>query len=189
MRKFNRRYLPAFTLAFVSIVAAGCSSNPLAPEEKNLYDGNWVAQISKTTSSQRLAGWRLKCSNMQGELAFEVINGVMEIKLLDEVVQLPLLAEGKFRVKEVSNYHASQSSSSSIRIFDGSVTNILHGKLEGNNPKGRLSNWVQEVGAGCTTKVKFVRVGNTKSTQAATSLQSQFDNFRMQAGRNTGTVQ
>lgn len=191
LHKLGKTYKGVLSAVIVSAVASGCSSKPLAPEDQNLYDGKWVAQIGETTPLQRLTSWTMDCSNMQGELTFEVMDGVMSVALLGDVIQQRLGAGGKFEFEEMSAHRAVESAGSSTSIFEGDVTNIFRGKLSGARSKGHLDNWVQEVGVGCTTRVSLLRIGSdgSMSAQAADSLKPQFESFRMRAGEERGTLE
>ena len=170
-----------------ALALSGCANKALAPEEHKLYDGKWLAIIAETTPHQRLGAWRMDCDNMRGELVFDVVDGVVNVKLLGEAVQRSLKSGGVFEIKELSQYRALESASSNISIFDGEVSNILRGKLSGKQPKGHLDNWVQEAGAGCTTSVKFERLLDN-NTQAASSLTAQFESFYMRVGAYSGLL-
>lgn len=142
-----------FTFGLLS----GCASSPLTPEELNSYDGWWTAKIQKTPKTQHANGWEQHCSNLEGEFSFEVRDGVILMNILGTSQEQILSSKGSFTIEQVTDFHVDEASGSDVQIENGQVTYIIKGKLDGPKPRGTIVDWVQEIGAGCITKIKYVR--------------------------------
>lgn len=145
------------SLALVSIALGGCVSNPISEADRNSFDGWWTAKIQETPDPQMQNSWRLGCNNLEGEFTFEVVNGVVKMNLLGTVQESPLLQGGRFRIDQKTDIHVDESSGSDVDIDDGQVTYVIKGNLGASTPKGSIQDWVQEIGAGCITKIFYER--------------------------------
>ena len=94
---------------------------------------------------------------MEGEFSFQVVDGVARMNVLGTQQEQELGAGGRFKIVQETGFHVDESTGSDINIDDGRVTYYIKGKLSGTKPKGTIQDFVQEIGAGCLTKILYVR--------------------------------
>lgn len=148
-----------FSVVLVVSSLTGCaiSPMPMAESERLNYDGWWTAKIKKTPSPQTQNSWRMQCTNLEGEFAFEVVDGMVRMNILGASQESELSKGGQFKVKQVTGRRVSESAGSDVTIDDGTVTYVIKGVLGSSKPKGSIQNWVQGIGAGCITKIVYER--------------------------------
>lgn len=158
MKNYSNKATPyATTALLLSALLTGCATGPISDDERQAYDGWWTAKIQKTPPSQTQNSWRMSCTNMEGEFSFQVVDGVVLMKVLGKEQEQELSSGGRFKIKQETDFHIDEGIGSDTNIDDGRVTYYIKGKLSGSNPKGSIQDFVQEIGAGCLTKIIYAR--------------------------------
>ncbi|MEM6987808.1 MAG: hypothetical protein AAF499_14875, partial [Pseudomonadota bacterium] len=121
------------------------------------YDGWWTAELQETPLRQYDGDWELTCNDVSGEFNFEIVESHVHVSLLGQLSERPLDGRGRFEVRQATNYEVSEAPSSDASLRDGAVTLIFKGDLRKQTPKGSLTHYIDEIGTGCRTAIRFNR--------------------------------
>lgn len=153
----KQRIYAGLTALAVTAAVSGCASAPLNTSETGAYDGWWLAKIQKTPPKQTRNNWEMTCRNLEGEFAFDVSDDIVRMKALGSTQHGLLTSGGKFKLRQQTDFKVSSSARSDIQITKGDVRYVIKGKLSGDKPHGIIQTFIPEIGAGCTSKIHFVR--------------------------------
>lgn len=150
--------------AFITLTA--CTDTvrqPLTESERDIrgvYDGRWIAHVSKPAKTQHVAQWVFTCPGEAYDLPFIVRGGRLQLADGETWVN----RDGKFRLEVPSDRKLKESAGSGDSISRGQVTIILQGSLAGNSPSGYITAGVEQFGNnGCSSKVRYERRGGTRA--------------------------
>ncbi|MEM7379486.1 MAG: hypothetical protein AAF460_18520 [Pseudomonadota bacterium] len=148
--------------AGLTLAVHGCATQPtvadgVPSDSTHPYDGWWTAQLQSTSRQQKAGNWIITCDDMAGEFAFEVVESVVYMSLLGEEVVQPLNRGGKFTLEKGTAYAFEEAPASDSALNRGGVTLVIKGKLAGANPRGTLTERIEQLWGGCRTKIHYVR--------------------------------
>ncbi|MEM9604206.1 MAG: hypothetical protein AAGA11_15165 [Pseudomonadota bacterium] len=161
---------PLLLTALLALTLHGCATQPTVADgaladSAHPYDGWWTAQLQTTTRQQKAGNWIITCDDMAGEFAFEVVESVVHMSLLGEEVAQPLSRGGKFTLEKDTAYAFEEAPSSDSALNRGGVTLVIKGKLAGANPRGTLTERIEQLWGGCRTKIRYVRDAGAEEQQ------------------------